>query len=137
MDPVTTAFVITLDGKSPKATRNKVEGDEIVQFGSFYDSFFPYEAYSHKNVTVIIKNMVIYDDHDLDKLVWLFFYKFNVDMTESYIGFIMLKQLADKILQHSLKCSLKLRLPWGGGNRELEMLEYSKPILNKSGVKYV
>jgi hypothetical protein len=137
MDLITVSTFITLNGDSPKATKTVVECDTIVKLSGFVTGKnFNWYPFCFKNTILNLENIVIYDDDDLNSLEWFLYNKFNVDMTKSYIGFEMLRKLADKLDIISSGWSLKLRLPWGGGSRELECLEYSKQLFDKLGVKY-
>jgi len=132
---------IILNGNSSNAKRINVEGDTIVKLSSFAteNSGFNWQSFIFMDSTVILDNVVIYDDYDLKCLTWFLFSNFNVDMTKSYIGFEMLKKLALELYNNDLlknKRSLKLTLPWGGGSRESEILEYAKECFDKKGVKY-
>ena len=134
---ITVESIITLDGSSPRAERRVIEGDSIVQLSSFFEKDFFFPPYGFKKTKLFIKNVVIYDDNDVWHLLWFIRSKFCVDMTLSYIGFEMLRKLADGIKgMEKDGWSLKLKLPWGGGSRELESLEYAKQIFDKAGVQY-
>lgn len=134
---ITVESIITLDGSSPRAERRVIEGDSIVQLISFFEKDFFFPNYAFKGTKLFIKNVVIYDDNDLRDLLWFVRSKFCVDMSLSYIGFEMLRKLAAGIKDMEKDgWSLKLKLPWGGGSRELESLEYAKQIFDKAGVQY-
>lgn len=136
-DLITVSTLITLNGNSEKAKKTVVEGDTIVKLSNFVDGkCFDWYPFCFRGTTLILEKIVIYDDFDLKSLEWFLHNKFNVDMTKSYIGFEMLRKLADGLHKIPFGWRLKLTLPWGGGSREMECLEYSKQWFDKLGVKY-